>query len=319
MQINGSMEVSQERAINTGYNGINYICDGWKQYFVAPIVLNSLVGVLGAGVPSGNYIEASVATAQPTLVAGDLAVVYQPIEGYRVSRLAFGAGAAQSITVSFWTAHHRAGLYCGAVQNGPNDRSYVFTYTQSVADVWQFNTVTIPGDTTGTWARDNTTGLAIGLTVAAGSTWQASSANTWLAGNFKTVAGAINGAAATSDRFRITGVVVLPGIEAPSAARSPLIMRPFDQELITCQRYFYFALAGLQTTATNAFFYSVSYSHPVAMRADPTVTLGGNFALNNFNTPFAEAPNIYGFQATAQASASAAGTWRSFFKVDARL
>jgi hypothetical protein len=43
--------------------------------------------------------------------------------------------------------------------------------------------------------------------------------------------------AATSDVFRITGVVVLPGIEAPSAARSPLIMRPYDQELLICQRY----------------------------------------------------------------------------------
>jgi hypothetical protein len=74
--------------------------------------------------------------------------------------------------------------------------------------------------------------------MAAGSAYQAAAANAWSAGNFYAVAPQVNGVAATTDVFRIAGVIVLPGLEAPSAARAPLIMRPFDQELLTCQRHY---------------------------------------------------------------------------------
>jgi hypothetical protein len=70
-----------------------------------------------------------------------------------------------------------------------------------------------------------------------GTTYQ-TAAGVWTAGNFNAVPGTINGAAAVTDYMQITGVVVLPGIELPSAARAPFIMRPFDQELSLCQRYY---------------------------------------------------------------------------------
>jgi hypothetical protein len=83
--------------------------------------------------------------------------------------------------------------------------------------VWQWVVVTFAPLTSGTWNSDNTVGVVLSVEVASNST--------------PNTVGAINQYAA------ITGVVILPGLEAPSAARSPLIMRPYDQELLTCKRY----------------------------------------------------------------------------------
>ena len=78
--------------------------------------------------------------------------------------------------------------------------------------------------------------------------------------------------ATTAGYASLTGVVVLPGIEAPSAARSPLIMRPYDQELLTCQRYYQFngSLMGhWQENISSQAQFSISFAP--AMRAPPTV------------------------------------------------
>jgi hypothetical protein len=146
---------------------------------------------------------------------------------------------AQPITIGFWSANSPAGTYGVIVRSGPQDRTYATTYTQASAGTPQYNTVTIPGCTDGTWPLDNTTGMTINLSLAGGSgSIAAPSLNAWLSGNYTIAPGQVNGVATTAGRLRITGVIVLPGTEAPSAARSALIMRPYDQELLTCQRYY---------------------------------------------------------------------------------
>ena len=174
-------------------------------------------------------------TAQASLGANDLAFIFQPIEGYRAARLGWGTANAQPITIGFWSAHHRTGLYSGSVRNGASNRSYAFTYTQTCADVAQYNVVTIPGDTAGTWAADNTTGIC-SISDGGGHTYHAPRPTLgWRA--IISRPGQINAVAATTDVFRITGVTVLPGNEAPSAARSPFVMRCYAHELVLCQRY----------------------------------------------------------------------------------
>ena len=249
MQINGSMEVSQELGMTgTGTSG-KYVCDGWVLTFSGTMVVLS-VQVLNAtwfpGLP--YFLNIAISTAQASLGAGDTVFLHQKIEGQRISRLAWGTNNAQPITIGFWTAHTTTGIYSGSVRNGvANNRSYAFSYTQSVAGTPQYNTVTIPGDITGTWATDNTNAMWISFTMACGATFTAPSANTWSAGPYLAAPGQINGVATTSNIFRLSGVVVLPGIEAPTAARSALIMRPFDQELLTCKRYWEKA-AGLSVS-----------------------------------------------------------------------
>jgi hypothetical protein len=99
----------------------------------------------------------------------------------------------------------------------------------------------------------------------------------------------VNAVAATSDVFRITGVVILPGIQAPSAARSPFIMRPYDQELVTCRRYYQKTGGGAADTmiggynlAGNPIYLTVSLTP--TMRAAPTVSSFGTFINQNVQT-----------------------------------
>jgi hypothetical protein len=245
MQVNGSMEVSQENGTTaTSVNGA-YICDVWKQAWAGTMTLNSVQAVTATLYPGfANVLVATVTAAQASLGAGDYAILMQTIEGYRIARLAWGMASAQPITIGFWSSHFRTGLYSGSVRNKAFNRTYVFTYTHNVSNTPQYNVVTIPGDTTGAWVIDNTEGINLTFSMGAGSTYTAPVANTWSAGNYQAAPGQVNAVASTSDTFRITGVIVLPGIEAPSAARSPLIMRPYDQELVTCQRYLQAPLSG---------------------------------------------------------------------------
>jgi hypothetical protein len=291
MQVNGSMEVSQERAIGTGVStfGSGHVCDGWDYYVgTGGPTVTHVVQASGLG---DNALVMVVNTAKPSLAASDLVAHYQLIEGYRVARLTFGFTTAQPITIGFWSAHTRTGVYCGWAHNGDASRSYVFTYTQNVSAVWQYNVVTIPGDTTGTWTSTNSAGLTVGFTAASGTDFHAAAANTWVAGNKSAVAAQVNGVAATSDVHRIRGVVVLPGIEAPSAARSPLIMRPYDQELVMCQRYWKTnaTLTGhwFEADATSAMFHVV---HSPVMRSAPTITV--RVTANTITRPSIGAYNI---------------------------
>ena len=234
LQINGGMEVSQERGTTATSTNASYVCDGWKFYFSGTMGVSTATGAspLFPGFPFNLFV--TVSAAQASIGSGDYVVVTQNIEGWRLARLAWGTANAQPITIGFWSAHNRAGVYGGSVRNSAGNRCYAFTYTQ-VAAAPQYNTVTIPGDTTGAWAIDNTIGMQITFTMASGVI--APSANAWLAGAYHSGPGQINGVAATSDAFRITGVTILPGNEAPSAARSPFVMRPFPQELEICKRY----------------------------------------------------------------------------------
>jgi hypothetical protein len=295
MQINGGMEVSQEKAASgTTVNG-SYPCDNWRLYFVGTMVVTA--AQTSNIVPGfARSLGVSVQTPEVSLGASDVAQIYQPIEGYRVARLAWGTVNAQPITLGFWTSHHRPGLYSGTVLNSASNRCYAFTYTQSAADVGQYNVVTIPGDTAGVWATDNTVGMSVVFALAAGSSATASSANTWLAGNYSAAPGQVNAVAATSDSFRLTGLVVLPGIEAPSAARSPFIMRSFDQELLLCRRYWQCTnsqvpkgggsgslMGNTYTVGTNAIFGSWKFD---PMRAQPTLSIWCNGVQNQVRNDF---------------------------------
>jgi hypothetical protein len=285
MQINGSMEVSQENGTTGTSTSGAYFCDGWRFYRNGTMVA-AAAGATTAAAYFPNFSCCSystVSTAQTTLGAADYTLFVHFIEGYRVARLGWGKAVAQPITLGFWTAHVRTGLYSGTVRNAAG-RSYAFTYTHAVSGVAQYNTVTIPGDVTGTWASDNTTGMRIAFAMACGSTSTAPSANTWLAGDYFAAPGQINAVAATSDVFRITGVVVLPGIEAPSAERSALIMRPYDQELVTCRRYF----QHYSNTIANGQAYNTvgaTFLLPISpMRAVPTLSASGNLYVHSAST-----------------------------------
>lgn len=273
MQINGSCDVSQEIGSSLVTAPAGYIVDGWQVFKSGTMVINAQQ-VADAPPGFSNSLKVTVATAQPSLGSTDAAVIITLIEGYRTSRLSFGTANAQPVSLGFWTKMHRTGPYSGAVKNGVANRSYPFSFTQNVADTWEFKAVTIPGDVTGTWVgNSNGVGLSVVFAVAQGVS-NAGTANAWAAANYNGVTGTTNSVAATSDTYQITGLVVIPGIELPSAARAPFIMRPFDQELLTSLRYYEKSTGrplGYAGSTNNGNAYLATSPFRVPKRVAPTM------------------------------------------------
>jgi len=291
MQHNGSMEVSQENgvtAVSVTSAASKYVLDGWLGQISGPGTLSLFknVSYVPLGYPASLVMNVTVANASPA--AGNYAVLTHAIEGYRMSRLLFGTASARSITLGFWVNASRTGLLSGALLNGAANRSCTFSYTVNAANVWEYKTVTIPGDVTGTWAKDHTAGVFLSFTMMAGST-ACTTPGVWTAGLFWGAPGTVNCCATTSDNFAISGLVVLPGTQAPAAAQSPLLMRPYDQELLICKRYYQKSYnadvapgtataAGPVVRSVTSVGASLSYggvSFQIPMRANPAVTVYG--------------------------------------------
>jgi len=281
MQINGSMEVSQENgtAVVPLTSGVGkHIVDGFIALFVGTGTLDARQNLITSlpGFSSCIYLNCSV--ANPLAGANDAQLFLQYIEGYRWSRLVFGTASAQPVTIGFWVYPNIVGTMAVSVRNGALNRSYVVDVPLAAASVWQYKTVTIPGDVAGAWDTANGRGAMISFCFGAGSAFK-TAANTWTAGSFAATSATTNFFATTGTNY-ITGVVVLPGSDAPSAARSPFIMRPYDQELITCKRYFQQSfvinsndgVGGGMAVVLHATRATTSGQWPVEMRAAPSLT-----------------------------------------------
>jgi hypothetical protein len=235
--INGGMEVSQING-TTGLTvgAITYQVDQWQVAKTGTMVCTAQQ-VTDAPPGYNNSIKVTVGTAESSLGSGDNLYVVQSIEGFRISKLTFGNANAQTVTLGFWTKIHRIGNYSGSLRNFAATRSYPFTFTQNVADTWEYKTVIIPGDVTGTWIGNTTAAsLNVYFSMAAGTSL-VGTVNTWAASNFIGATGTTNGVAAISDIFQITGVTLLPGSLTIPQAMAPNFIRSFDTELFLCQRF----------------------------------------------------------------------------------
>ena len=138
----------------------------------------------------------TTANASPT--GGDLCVLLHRIEGVRIAGWHGEHLPLVPITISFWFFSATPGLYSGSVLNGANNRSYTFNFTVNAASVWEYKTVTIPGDATGTWATDTTTGMTVNFSLLVTGPF-ATAPGTWTAGNFYGTAGTVNAVASTGN------------------------------------------------------------------------------------------------------------------------
>jgi hypothetical protein len=322
LQINGAMEISQElgaAGLPSLTNTTRYIVDGWQ---IATVGGQVIASSPNAACPSGfvQSLAVQVMTANAAPAAGNLCAIRHAIEGYRLAHLAWGTANAQPITISFWIYAVRPGNYSGAINNGAGNRSYPFAFTINAASTWEYKTVTIPGDTAGAWAKDNSVGLYLHIALMAGSTY-AGPANAWAAANYYGVTGGTNGVAATTDLMLLTGVIVLPGSEAPSAARSPFVMRSYGQELAQCQRYWQLVYPEARWSATAGSVWMI-YVHmlSVEMRGLPTIAqlapgISGNASAFTLNA-------LSGRELRVQLTSAAAGDcycMQRTFSLDARL
>ena len=311
--INGNMQIAQRGTTGTAVPGGSYIAsDRWKAWDASDAV--AVVSQETDG-PTGQFtkcLKYNVTTADASITASQFGMVRQMIEGYNIIDLGFGTASAQSVTISFWVKSSLTGSHGAALNNGNEDRSYPFAYTISVANTWEYKTVTIPGDTSGTWDTDNTAGMIITFGMGTGSTYEGT-ADAWQAGNkFQPTSTVAN--IGTISNWNVTGVQ----LEANTTA-TPFENLQYGQQYTLCQRYYQTLLDCNQSYVNAGMHVGGRLQFNTEMRANPTTTatLDTSANVNNIYSFYIVRTNSLGYYQ----SASAAGNffWYTDFVMDAEL
>lgn len=277
--INGDFTISQRSSALTTTTGGTYIADRWSLSSSNANITYSMFATANLTPnPMAGRLSATTGTAAG---AANFWGLVQAIEGTLVADLRWGTASASTITVSFWLRSSITGTFGVAIRNSAINRSYVTSVTQNVASTWEYKTVTIPGDQSGTWLTTTGVGINVHITAGAGTNFL-TTANTWTAGNFLGPTGMTNAMATNGNTFDVTGVQVESGSVA-----TPYEFRPFTTEMLLCQRYFvssyiYGTAAGAASSSngsfrlvgndpSNALFMTSRW--PVPMRGTPSVII----------------------------------------------
>lgn len=233
--INGAMVIDQRNAgasvtVNSASN--SYACDRFLGSGTSSAGVYTMQQVSDAPTGFTNSLKITTTTASASLGSSADYLVGQKIEGFNFADMQWGTANAQTVTLSFRVKSSLTGTFAGVLANSAWDRSYVFTYVISAANTWETKTITIAGDTTGTWVgATNGTGLRIFFSIGSGSSY-VTTGNSWVAGTYETVSGATNVISTLSATWQITGVQLEIGTSA-----TPFERRLYNQELANCQRY----------------------------------------------------------------------------------
>ena len=220
-----------------------------------------------AGFP--NYLGMTVASAY-TVSGSDTFSIYQPIEGYNFADLGFGTASAKTVTLSFVVYSSLTGTFGGVLKNYAGTRTYPFTYSIPSANTWTTVSVTISGDTSGTWVGASNAGAAFvqfGLGVGPTSS---GTVGAWAATNYNSATGAVSVVGTAGATWYITGVQLEVGTKA-----TPYEMQIYSDQLAQCQRYFQQLNPNVASASSPEYYYSngtageVRYPLTVAMRTSP--------------------------------------------------
>ena len=288
--INGAMTIDQRNAgaSVTPTSNAQYVLDRWfpalsqaSKYSVQRTAASAPIGFSHATLITSLSAYSSVAS--------DFFYYAQKIEGFNVADLNWGTAGASTITASFWVRSSLTGSFSVRFVNNSFNRPYVTTYTINSADTWERKTITVPGDTTGTWDTTNGPGIELAFDLGSGSNWTTSSANSWQAASNIKLTGSVSLLGTNGATWYVTGVQLEAGDTA-----TPFEHRSYGQELALCQRYFYktYNQSTVAGTATGVGIWSTTLtasnqgasfieqygvpSSKVTMRASPTVTTYDN-------------------------------------------
>ena len=268
--INGAMVIDQRNAgASATANDGTFFTD---RFVFADSVDAKFTGQQSSTAPAGFKNSLLLTSSSAYSVSStDYFLLNQNIEGFNVADLDWGTANAKTVTLSFWVRSSLTGTFGGVLNNSANDRSYAYTYTISAANTWEQKSVTIAGDTSGTWVTNNGLGLRVRWSLGAGST-RSTSAGSWQAGLYLSATGATSVVGTNGATFYITGVQLEVGSTATS-----FDYRPYGTELALCQRYYYKIAEGgsayTQFGAGRAFSGTEGNGivpFPVPMRSAPT-------------------------------------------------
>lgn len=267
--INGAMQVSQRGTTFTSPSNGDYTIDRIKAYQSGGGTYDV---AQDSEAPDGfQYSLELTNTGTDDPAAGDYYIVQHRVEGYNVAHLDWGTSNAKSVTLSFWVRSSVTGTYSIAMVNADSNRSYPQTYTIDAANTWEHKTITVPGDTSGTWGKTNGEGIRLNFDLGSGSNFLGT-AGAWASANYHGAIGQTEWINNSSSTWYITGIQ----LEAGSTA-SDFDHRLYGEEFILCQRYFMrftgangqtmFGRPGFsQTNAANR----LGLDFPNEMRAPPT-------------------------------------------------
>jgi hypothetical protein len=255
----------------TPSSGSSYTLDRWKVYASQASKFSVQQNAAAVTPPVGFVNYAGITSLSAYSVGStDEFDFYQVIEGFNTADLQWGTANAKTVTLSFWVRSSLTGTFGGVIYNSGNTRNYPFSYSISSANTWTQISVTIAGDTTGTWLTTNGAGIAVLFSLGAGSS-MVGTAGAWTATAVSGATGQQNLVANNGATFYITGVQLEIGSTA-----TPFERRLYNQELANCQRYYieYPAstiFTGFQDGTTNIVG---TLNTPVTLRATPTMTYG---------------------------------------------
>jgi len=300
MVVNGGMTVNQRGDVTGKTNTGTY---GGPDRFALQTVSSGTWSISQSSTaPEGfaNSYKLDCTTANASLAAGAYLYAQTILEGQNLQQLKKGTANALPVTLSFWVRSNKTGTYTVALRDVDNSRHIASTYTISVADTWEYKTITYAGDTTGAFTNDNNASLHVNFWLGAGTNFTSGTISTsWasLSDANRVSSSNVNLADNTANDWYLTGVQLEIGDTS-----TPFEHIPYSDQLARCQRYYY----KTQTTqggGYGAIFTGVVYSTadfygsftlPEEMRASPTATTSGatGWRLLGNTAPNCNAPEL---------------------------
>ena len=273
--INGAMVIDQRNAgASVTPTNAQYLVDRWSANLSQASKYSVQQNAGSVTPPTGfiNYLGVTSLSAY-SIVSTDTFGVRQRIEGLNTTDFAWGTANAETVTLSFWVRSSLTGTFGGALQNSASNRSYPFSYTINSANTWEKETITIAGDTSGTWLTTNGIGIEVYFGLGVGSTYSGT-AGSWAGANYSSATGATSVVGTSGATFYITGVQLEKGSTATS-----FDYRPYGTELVLCLRYYWRLLSngsgspiasGNAETSTRGY---INLTLPQPMRTQPSSSI----------------------------------------------
>jgi hypothetical protein len=241
--INGDVRIDQRNdgtAVTVNAGSAFFGPDMWRGFGESADGVFTLARSTASPPPGfTHFLRATVTTADASIGAAQRYVIGTPFEGVNMVDLGFGAAGARAITLSFRVRSSLTGTFGGVLINAAGNRAYPFTYTIAAANTWEQKSVTIAGDTTGTWPTGDSAWGSLFFDLGAGTSLRAA-AGAWTATAY--VIGASGAASLISTlaaTFDLTGVQ----LEVGSAA-TEFEQIPFAEKLTRCARYYQRMVVG---------------------------------------------------------------------------
>ena len=231
--INGAMMIDQRNAGAALTSSSGY---GVDRFYFSKFATDELAWSIqqDTSAPAGfiNSQKVTITTAETSLTTNENVTLGQVIEGLNIADLNWGTANAKTVTLSFWVRSSLTGTFGGALFNSAANRFYPFSYTILAANTWEYETITITGDTSGTWLTTNGAGIYVQWGLGQGPD-RLGTAGAWTASNNQGVTGQVQLASNLNATWQITGVQLEKGTTASSFE-----FRSYGKELMLCQRYF---------------------------------------------------------------------------------